>query len=164
MSDTLVDFGSLALPDNALDGHDVSLVTYSGKTLDTVLIHGGAAARALSVYATPRSGGWEGSVHHANIAQATAARADEIHCQAGPFGTELTAVLPDRSLLIYTTVTGDRWALRVVTRSSADRKFIETQLTRKLISHSNVKRGDAPWPAGMVLPLTIPRGWAPDTP
>lgn len=156
---TMLDFGSIILPEAALDGYDLSLVSHADSVLDTLLVQSDSGRRAFTVYATPRSGGWDPGLDEANQRQAIAAGARHMLARRGPYGRELMATLSDGSHVTYTSVLGDRWTMRVVTRSAAEREFIETQRTRHLISQMILDRGGHAWPPGTPLPISVPEGW-----
>lgn len=159
-SEARAHFGAFSLPLTTLTDVEVYLVAQTGETIDTLVMQSPHGRRWFTAYAVPRTApGWAEALEETNTIQALRAGAQAFRARDGVFGRELDATLADGSHITFTTVSGDRWALRVVTRCSLDRAFLETQHTRAVLSQLVMDRGVNAWPAGEGLPLTIPDGW-----
>ena len=113
---------------------------------------------SLTVYAVPRTGGYGNVVRRAN--HEVARSVGDIVDRVGPWGIETVATVPDGSSVVCIAIEGDRWILRAVAATQPGRELIDTLLLRKILSWSAVRRGDHPHPAGAVIPVQLPSGWA----
>lgn len=152
---TVVDCGPLIVP---VPSETRVGVIRRGQHFESLTLKSATGAHtALTLYATPRSGGYAERLRQVN--HEVARSVGSIEDRDGPWGIETVATAENGSSLVCISIEGPRWILRSVTALAPGRGLVDTLLLRQILSWSAVRRGDCPHPAGAALPVDLPQGW-----